>query len=99
MPYQGSFLILGGWCNSCSDRYLDTVIRYTENGEWETLPMRLVMGKISHTVIAKPPVKVCETNKLSLLVCHPRFFLFLPVCLPIIQGAWTAMTTPNGTLF
>ena len=54
VPYQGSFLIIGGWCSSCWPRYLDTIIKYNEDGEWETLPMRLATGRYSHTVIPKP---------------------------------------------
>ena len=54
VPYQGSFLILGGYCYSCTDKYHDTVIRYTENGEWETLPIRLATARQYHTAIPKP---------------------------------------------
>ena len=54
VPYQDSFLIIGGNCHSCNDRVLDTIIKYNEDGEWETLPMRLATGRYSHTVIPKP---------------------------------------------
>ena len=54
VPYQDSFLIMGGRCYDCSDGYLDTIIKYNEDGEWETLPMRLAKGRYGHTVILKP---------------------------------------------
>ena len=64
MPYQGTFLIVGGYCIAhCEDVdsawMLDTVIRYKKipnryHGEWEILPMRLAMGRYDHIVIPKP---------------------------------------------
>ena len=54
VPYQESFLILGGYCKTCSNNMLDTVIRYTENGDWEILPMKLNLRRYSHTAIPKP---------------------------------------------
>ena len=56
VQYQDSFLIIGGDCSSrsWSDRILDTIIKYNEDGEWETLPMRLATGRWRHTVIPKP---------------------------------------------
>ena len=59
MPYEDTFLIVGGYCIAyCGDvgssTHLDTVIRYKEDGEWEILPMRLAMGRYDHIVIPKP---------------------------------------------
>ena len=55
VPYQDSFLIMGGRCYDCSGNgYLDTIIKYNEDGEWETLPVRLATGRYIHTVIPKP---------------------------------------------
>jgi len=55
VPYQGSFLLLGGWCYDCTDRSLDTVIKYNKDtGEWETLPARLAVGRYDHVAITKP---------------------------------------------
>ena len=62
VPYRGTFLIIGGAeCNTCrcSGGCLNrgnttTIIKYTEDGEWETLPMLLALGRWEHTVITKP---------------------------------------------
>ena len=50
VQYESSFLIVGGYDES--DRPLDTVIRYTEEGEWETLPTRLTTARYRHTALA-----------------------------------------------
>ena len=56
VPYKGTFLILGGYQRDEEGKsgYLDTVIRYNENGEWETLPVRLTVARRLHVVIPKP---------------------------------------------
>ena len=54
VPYQGSFFILGGYCRTCSGNNLDTVIRYTEAGDWEIMLLRLNKKGYSHTAIVKP---------------------------------------------
>ena len=53
VPYKGTFLIVGGW-RVAGGVYLDTVLRYNENGEWETLPIRLADARRLHVVIPKP---------------------------------------------
>ena len=50
--YLRSFVIVGGW-NSATR--LDTVIRYAEEGTWETLPTHLTDPRLSHVAIAISP--------------------------------------------
>ena len=54
VPYQSSFLLIGGYCSSCPGNIMDTVIRYAEDGEWETLPLRLDMKRNKFIAIPKP---------------------------------------------
>ena len=57
VQYKNTFLILGGKQRDEEGKYLgllDTVIRYNENGEWETLPIRLAVARHSHVAIPKP---------------------------------------------
>ena len=57
VQYKGTFFILGGGGfqqGTLPPRRLDTVLRYNENGEWETLPVRLAVGRAYHIAIPKP---------------------------------------------
>ena len=53
-PYMNTFIIIGGTCSPCSNAYLDTVLRYTEDGEWEEMPTKLASRGAGFTAIPVP---------------------------------------------
>ena len=59
VPYQGTFLMIGGYCHDCTGtghghQSLASVLKYNKNGEWETLPNELAIGRYHHVAIPKP---------------------------------------------
>ena len=57
VPYQGSFLILGGfriYGRANTVQRLTSIMRYRKNGEWEQLPISLRTARSYHIAIPKP---------------------------------------------
>ena len=53
-PYMNTFVIIGGRCTPCSNGALDTVLRYTEDGEWEEMPTKLASKSYGFTALPVP---------------------------------------------
>ena len=49
VPFETTFLIIGG-----QYRYSDKVYRYTTEGNWEEMPMKLSEGKFEVTAMIVP---------------------------------------------
>ena len=45
---------MGGRCTPCTNGQLDTVLRYTEDGEWEEMPTKLERKAYGFTAIPVP---------------------------------------------